>query len=300
MKHHFILFIILSSLFMIASCDKNNMVSVEEMLKEYPTIDGYKPHVIKVNEQKSEELLSVEIIPGKIMVIDCNHYGLEGEFEQRTNSSGTPYFVFVSNGTVFSTNMGCPKNDVREAFVSGSTIFTPYNSADPVVVYTPDGIELKYRIWEAEKEMHPIGKNIENDIKGDVAKELKHFPESLDGYDRYVLAMSHLSEAERQKKDIKIELIPGKTEMVDCNKHRLNGSFTEKTLKGWGYKFFIFDSDGTYASTEMACPDNKLTSQFICGETYTIPYSSQLPIVLFVPKGLEVKYRLVKTMKMEM
>jgi ecotin len=51
-----------------------------------------------------------------------------------------------------STKMACPPGEGKtEAFVAvrGEGFLQPYNSKLPVVVYVPDGFEVRYRIWTA-------------------------------------------------------------------------------------------------------------------------------------------------------
>ena len=129
-------------------------------------------------------------------------------------------------------------------------------------------------------------------VKTEATDALKAYPASLEGYDRYVLILSEVSEG---KKDLNVEIIPGITADVDyCNRHRLMGKFIEKEIDGWGYNYLIFESDGNIASTRMGCPDNTLKSEFVTGETRMMKYNSRLPLVIFAPKGrnFDVKYRI--------
>ena len=71
----------------------------------------------------------------------------------------------------------------------------------------------------------------------------------------------------------------------------MTGTITEETVKGWGYNYYNVNSTGDIAGTRMACPNNKKTSQFIHIQPQIIRYNSKLPIVLNVPIGFEVKYK---------
>ena len=44
----------------------------------------------------------------------------------------------------------------------------------------------------------------------------------------------------------------------------------------------------------MACSDNELTEKFIAANGYFGRYNSQLHVVVFVPKGVELKYKVWK------
>lgn len=255
------------------------------------------PNVISVPEKGDESLLKVQIVPGKTMEIDCNKHGLQGKYERKMLENGDTYFVFLSKGEVVSTLMACPDNTKRSSFVPGPTIFTEYNSARPFVVYTPHGIGLKYRIWQAG-EMYPVGKQTGTAIQNDAAEALDVFPQTREGYDRYVLLLPE--QAGSQQNEYKVEIVPGKTEEVDCNIHRLNGTFSTETVQGWGYQYLVFQSDGRSVSTRKACPDGQRKKELIYGQTETLSYNNNLPVVVFVPKGLEVRYRIWESPRIEL
>ncbi len=127
-------------------------------------------------------------------------------------------------------------------------------------------------------------------INPESIKNLTPFPKSQVGFQRYVI---HLP-ANGSDESYQVELIAGKTEQVDCNMHRLNGNIAEKDLTGWGYNYYEFTTQGQMASTMMACPNRPKSEKFITGATKLVRYNSRLPIVVFVPNGYELKYRLWK------
>lgn len=83
---------------------------------------------------------------------------------------------------------------------------------------------------------------------------------------------------------------------VDCNNQKLMGTIVEKDVKGFGYTYYVFESNGQAISTLMFCPDPK-TEKFVSGETKLIDYNSKLPVVVFVPKGMELKSKIWKAGK---
>lgn len=121
-------------------------------------------------------------------------------------------------------------------------------------------------------------------------KNLAPFPKVQEGFQRYVI---HLN-PNVQDDAYQVELIVGKTVKVDCNQHRFGGSIAEKDLTGWGYTYYEFTTQCQMASTMMACPNQPETEKFITGATKLVRYNSRLPIVVFVPTGYELKYRLWK------
>ncbi|CAD5107859.1 serine protease inhibitor ecotin [Zestomonas carbonaria] len=118
---------------------------------------------------------------------------------------------------------------------------------------------------------------------------LKPYPSAPEGYNRHVIDLP----AKPNEADHKVEIIAGKTLEVDCNTHRLGGEWQEKTVQGWGYNYYELSKVGPAASTLMACPDNSRRQAFVPvgGETFLVRYNSKLPVVIYAPEDVEVRYR---------
>lgn len=302
-KNYFILFAVA---LLAASCGCKQKASsatetksteqTETVKNPYPELSGYKQHVITLpstSNAADEQRLQVEIIPGITMPVDCNKHTLTGEMKEKTlEGFGYTYYVFETNREVTSTMMACPEDGRRRAFVMAQSTYVAYNSRLPIVVYAPTGIEVKHRVWQAG-ETRAMNKTIDNMLQDEAAKALKGYPEQKEGYERYVLLLPIETNAENDIKRRRIEIIPGITENADCNLHRLMGTFSRETAEGWGYDYFVFTSDGTFASTRRGCPDNTLKPTFISGETQFIDYNYPSPVVVFVPKNkkFDVRYR---------
>ena len=115
------------------------------------------------------------------------------------------------------------------------------------------------------------------------------FPKADSGFTRQVI---HLAPQARED-DFQVEILAGKTMTTDCNRPRLGGILEEKNLEGWGYPFYRLEKVIGPMSTLMACPDGKSTQAFVpvVGDGFMLRYNSKLPIVLYVPKDIEVRYR---------
>lgn len=119
---------------------------------------------------------------------------------------------------------------------------------------------------------------------------LKPYPAAMQGFERHVIELPQQPDEE----SLKVELIAGKTQTVDCNQQRLAGQWQQKTVQGWGYDYYVLDRVGPGMSTLMACPDDTRRQAFVpvAGEVPLLRYNSKLPVVIYAPTGVEVRYRL--------
>lgn len=122
-------------------------------------------------------------------------------------------------------------------------------------------------------------------------EDMKPFPEAEDGYERKVFRLPALD----NEADHMVEIIVGKTLTVDCNRVWFMGQLERLTVAGWGYAYFKVAHINGPASTMMACPeDEPQKDEFVRvrGEGFKQSYNSKLPVVVQVPAGFEVRYRI--------
>ena len=119
---------------------------------------------------------------------------------------------------------------------------------------------------------------------------LKPYPAAADGYARHVIELP----AQANEAEHRVELIAGKTLEVDCNQQRLGGQWQEKTVEGWGYGYYELGQVGPAVSTLMACPEGSRKQAFVQvgGERMLVSYNSKLPLVIYAPAEVEVRYRI--------
>ena len=124
------------------------------------------------------------------------------------------------------------------------------------------------------------------------ADNMKAFPPAEEGMVRYVLQLPKQAD----ESALKVELIVGKTVQVDeRNRYFFGGKIAEETIKGWGFTRYKVTKLGPMAGTLMAVdPSAPKVARFITlgGGPYLIRYNSRLPIVVYVPEGVEVRYRI--------
>jgi len=124
--------------------------------------------------------------------------------------------------------------------------------------------------------------------------ELKAFPEAQPGMERFVVA---LPQKERGEEDaFQVELFAGKEMLTDgVNLVRLANGIEPRTLPGWGYTYYEVTGPSQPISTLMAPPEGTAEMRsFVTGTPLQIHYNSRLPIVIYAPVGLEVRYRIWK------
>lgn len=98
----------------------------------------------------------VEVIVGREMLVDCNGPRLNGRIRRSVlPGSGYPIYRVREVGQPISTRMACPpERGPRPGFVSLSSkpFVVPYNASQPIVVYAPKDLQVRWRLWKAERQ----------------------------------------------------------------------------------------------------------------------------------------------------
>lgn len=123
-------------------------------------------------------------------------------------------------------------------------------------------------------------------------KNLKAFPAAAEGMERFVIALPHKERGEED--DFRVELIVGKVIETDgVNKVRLGAKIEAKPLKGWGFTYYEVAKVGPPLSTRIGVPPGTpKVKRFVGGQPLQIRYNSRIPVVVYVPEGCEVRYRI--------
>ncbi|EMI2314826.1 serine protease inhibitor ecotin [Providencia rettgeri] len=119
------------------------------------------------------------------------------------------------------------------------------------------------------------------------------YPKAESGMTRHVIQLAN----QQNENDFMVELVIGKTIKADCNRQWFMGDLDKKTLEGWGYDYYKLDEVKGPASTMMGCPepakDRFVSTQL--GDDAFMRYNSKLPIVVYTPSDMQVKYRVWST-----
>jgi ecotin len=124
-----------------------------------------------------------------------------------------------------------------------------------------------------------------------VSEDLKPWPDPGNGEQRHVIRLPQLAD----EPDHMVELLLGKTLKLDeRNRYFIAGVLEKRTIKGWGYSYYHLASGGQVAGTLMAVPEGApKVDRFVTvrSDDAMIRYNSKLPLVVYVPEGFEVRYR---------
>ena len=121
---------------------------------------------------------------------------------------------------------------------------------------------------------------------------MKAFPPPDNGQIRYVIQLAE----QNDESNYQVELIVGQTVKIDeTNQYFFGGQIKKETIEGWGFPRYVVSELGPMAGTRMAVdPNAPKVERFIRlgGEPYLIRYNSRLPVVVYVPEGVDVRYRI--------
>lgn len=120
---------------------------------------------------------------------------------------------------------------------------------------------------------------------------LKPFPPAEPGMKRFVLFVPPVSHPSH----FKVELQIGKIMALDrINAYAFASALESRTLKGWGFTYYVLPELGAMMSTRvMVDPEEPTIDRFVQIEGVPLMrYNSRLPIVIYAPEGVEVRFRL--------
>ena len=133
-------------------------------LKAFPEAQGgYTRFVLELphKERGEDKNFKVELVAGKTIETDgVNKLSMATEIKpQPLKGWGFTYYDVTGSDLVRSTMMASAPNAPKVTrFIGGTPLTIHYNSRVPIVIYAPEGFEIRYRIWEAPLEFIPLEK----------------------------------------------------------------------------------------------------------------------------------------------
>lgn len=130
------------------------MQAADNMKAFAPATPGMVRFVLNVPKKDDEHSFKVELQVGKTVEVDAaNNYFFAGKIEEETIQGwGFPRYNVTKLGPMAGTLMAVDPNIPKvKRFIplGGGPYLIRYNSRLPIVVYTPEGTEVRYRIWSA-------------------------------------------------------------------------------------------------------------------------------------------------------
>ncbi len=151
-------------IFLLLALLATSAIAAPDNMKAFPAAEaGMTRFVIPVPKQDDEGAFKVELIIGKNVTTDAvNSYFFGGKLETETIEGwGFDRYILRKLGPMAGTLMaGDPNAPKVERFISvgGERSLLRYNSRLPIVVYVPEGVEVRYRLWRADPKATPAGK----------------------------------------------------------------------------------------------------------------------------------------------
>lgn len=100
----------------------------------------------------------VQLIVGRELLLDCNRHSFRGRIRSESVAGrGYPILRVTDVGPVASTRMACPPGSpLRKVFLPlGEKPFVlPYNASQPLVIYAPQDLEVRWRLWRADRQQY--------------------------------------------------------------------------------------------------------------------------------------------------
>jgi ecotin len=95
-----------------------------------------------------------------------------------------------------------------------------------------------------------------------------------------------------------VEIMVGKKTTTDaCNTYVLQGELKVDYAQDSHNHFYKFTTDGTIMSSAVGCLDTKTFEKVAYAQSENVKYDSKNPIVVYVPKGYEVDYKIWSSSK---
>jgi ecotin len=119
------------------------------------------------------------------------------------------------------------------------------------------------------------------------------YPQAAEGMERKVILLPHVERGADES--LQVELLVGRVMETDgVNSYRLGGAIEERNIAGWGFSYFEVEGDLRNAASTLIGGPTDPAPRFVPGPRKLVRYNSRLPLVVMVPAGAELRWRIWK------
>ena len=124
-----------------------------------------------------------------------------------------------------------------------------------------------------------------------VNRDITMFPSPEKGFKQIPIWLP----VKEKEENFKVEVFVGADQIVDCNQYFMIGKLISKELPGWGYSFYHAETKSELAGTRMGCFEKRKQKKFIHLQPLLIEYNSRIPLVIYIPNNLKLKYKIFQS-----
>ena len=119
------------------------------------------------------------------------------------------------------------------------------------------------------------------------------YPQAPAGRERKVVLLPHVERGADD--DLQVELVVGRVIETDgINTYGFGGAIHERNIDGWGFSYYEVEGDLKQAASTLIGGPTNPAPRFVAGPRTLVRYNSRLPLVVMVPEGCELRWRLWK------
>jgi ecotin len=118
-------------------------------------LPGVLPSTVDPSISPNPRDWQVQLIVGQTTLVDCNQHSFSARLRPVPLPDGKGVLYRATNvGPLRSTRMACTGAQRKRQFVpmAGNSFVVPYHASFPILVDAPAPLEVRWRIWKAEKE----------------------------------------------------------------------------------------------------------------------------------------------------
>lgn len=119
------------------------------------------------------------------------------------------------------------------------------------------------------------------------------YPKAPDGMERKVVLLPHVERGADEAQQVEI-LVGRVIETDGINSYRFGGTIEERNIEGWGFSYFEVQGKLEQAASTLIGGPTDPAQRFVPGPRRLIRYNSRLPLVVMVPAGCELRWRIWK------